>query len=157
MHIYIDFATDVHNELVCINLFNQDRLYEREVVFNPLRFEADDRSNESDSELSEYSFDAPPYSPVTTGESVSGVSRSVSPDINDHNMEMTDMDSEFDLPDEVELVNHDAVNDLKPNTMSYSSSKWTGFKLVIDNLDKNFRHLSKEVMENRIYAYMSCI
>jgi len=85
------------------------------------------------------------------------VSRSVSPDINDHNMEMTDMDSEFDLPDEVELVNRDAVNDLKPSTMSYSSSKWTGFKLVIDNLDKNFRHLSKEVMENRIYAYMSCI
>ena len=73
------------------------------------------------------------------------MSRSVSPD-NDHNMdyELTGVDCEFDLLNETEPVSLDPVNGLKPINMSNSpSTNWSGFKLVIDNLDKNFRHTFK--------------
>ena len=118
-----------------------------ETIFNPLRFEANDRftHNGSDSEFSEYSFDAPPYSPITTDYSTSSMSQSVSPD-NDHNInyELTGVDCEFDLLNETEPVSLDPVNGLEPNNMSSSlSTNWSGFKLVIDNLNKNFRHTFK--------------
>ena len=73
------------------------------------------------------------------------MSQSVSPD-NDHNMdyELTGVDCEFDLLNETELVSLDPVNGLEPINMSSSlSTNWSGFKLVIDNLDKNFRHTFK--------------
>ena len=73
------------------------------------------------------------------------MSQSVSPD-NNHNMdyELTGVDCVFHLLNKTELVSLDPVNGLEPINMSSSlSTNWSGFKLVIDNLDKNFRHTFK--------------
>ena len=61
--------------------------------------------------FSEYSFDVLPYSPVTTDNSASSMSRSVSPD-DDHDMdyELTGVVYEFDLFDETEQVSLNPVN-----------------------------------------------
>ena len=73
------------------------------------------------------------------------MSWSVSPN-NDHNMdyELTGVDCEFDLLNETEPVSLDPVNGLEPINMSSSlGTNWSGFKLVIDNVDKNFRYTFK--------------
>ena len=73
------------------------------------------------------------------------MSRSVSPDSDrDMDYELTGMDGEFERPNVTESVSLDPLNELVPVSMSSSSiTNWCGFKLVKDNLDKNFRHTFK--------------
>ena len=86
------------------------------------------------------------------------MSWSVSPDNNyDMDYELTGVDCEFDLLNETEPVSLDLVNSLEPiNISSSPSTKWYGFKLIIDNLDKNFRHTFKKRSDGKTQSWYIC-
>ena len=82
--------------------------------------------------MSIYSFDAPSFSPVTTDTSCCSSSSGTSPVDNDS--VLCDKESELDKRLRINLEVEDDLQHL-----SSTPKSWTGFKLVIDNLDKNFR------------------
>ena len=95
----------------------------------------DDTSSEvsSLSHISEYSYDAPPWSPIE-------LSQSDSCEVNPIRIE-----EDCELPGTLSVTTDQPLDTEKSDK---ESSHWTGFKLVGDNVDKNF-HPSFQRINNK--------
>lgn len=139
--------------------FNQDNSGGSAATFNPIRFE--DASSQSGDDISIYSFDAPSFSPITTDNSCCSLSSATSPVDEDNllreNEPVLDEGLDVNEPvlDEGLDVNLGVEGEGDLHDLSCRPNHWTGFKLIIDNLDKNF-HLSFQRCDKQTESMHIC-
>lgn len=159
-------SVDTFLLLYCLEFFFKIKMR----VFSTLNH---DTYSESDSNRNSFSFNAPLFNPLMSVSSVSEISLlsneeqiddAEQPDDGDCE-ERVDPEHDTERPADVDCEESTCVNDLSAIVSNISAAstflKWLGFKIVIDNIDKNlrrsFQRSNNKTVSMHAYNMYACL